>query len=232
MNALSFEKLSFVLCPTTFPDSTHEHIHQENFSFWWNSWESVFRDMGLNQKLSSDLFTRQDFTASLFLDRECIGQICFRVVETQHLPTKLDSYFKNWTEKSMSLLTADGSRVLISSYLSVSKKYRGPAHFGVPVKDILIGFYGLLKQESLASSIAAAPRKDRNVNRTCAEWGGVLVEESIPSGYGDLVDLVVFRNDCLAKAQGHPLFPAIQSLWRKRISISKSSQSKSLPLSA
>lgn len=225
------DQLSFVKCPTVFADKRYEAIYQQTYDFWWTSWESVFRERGLGV-LSSDLFTRQHFTGSLFYGPQCIGQICYRLVDLSQPATRQDSYFHNWTDGALQALTCEGSQVLVSSYLSVHPDYRGPRLWGTSVKDALIGFYSFLKEECHASGIAAAPRRDRNVNRTCRDWGGVLVEESVPSGYGDFVDLVVFQNNCATKAKEHPHYFFISHLWQNRLFINQEPKNKYLTLSA
>lgn len=232
MSFVNLEKLSFVVCPTKFPLKQQEYLYQENFNFWWKNWSAAFLELGLKQNLHSDMYTRQEFTGSLFYDGKCIGQICYRGVDLAQLSSRHDSYFKNWTENALEHLTFDGSRVLISSFLSVSKEYRGSQFFGFSVKDLLLGFSDRLMRECGASSMSAAPRRDRNVHLTCKAWGGVVVEENIPSGYGDFVDLIVFTKNSHKIGDGHRLHDLVESLWLGKTVVSQVQHSTPLSLSA
>lgn len=231
-NQINLSKLSLVICPTKFPRRDFSHIHEQTFRFWWSNWQKAYKDLNLNQKLFSDIFTRQDFTGNLFFEKECIGQVCYRVVDAASTPTRLDSYFKNWSDESFSVLASNGSRVLVTCFLSVAENYRGHEIFGIAVKDILMGFSSFLNDQQLTTSVAAAPRKNRNVNRTCTDWGGVVVESDVPSGYGDLVDLVVFGKNFDATTRKHPHFSEINSIWKKKIIIPTEESSQYLSMSA
>jgi hypothetical protein len=232
VSVLDPKKLSYVICPTKFPSKDQEYFHNQNFNFWWSTWEETFRELGLSQSMTSDMYTRQEFTGSLFFEAECVAQVCYRTVDLSHAPSRFDSYFKNWTEKGMTALAVSGNRVLIPSYLSVSKKYRGTNLFGFALKDLIMGFCSFILKECQADSMATTPRRDRNVPLVCTGWGGELVEEAVPSGYGDFVDIVVFGKDYSEKAKLHPLYSLAQQLWSQRMIVPQIKNSNPLPLSA
>ncbi|WP_413289256.1 hypothetical protein [Bdellovibrio sp. HCB337] len=212
-------KLQYVLVPGQRPHPEMRAVYQEVYKFWEASWEKAFNDL---QKpagfLKSDAFTRQDYVGGVLVDGKCLGLCFYRVVDASMPTTVKDSYFANWGDTHMQKLRSRGDKIVVMGNLTVSPEARG-AKLGFSMKDLILGTAAKVFTWLEADAMTLAPRRDRNVQRSCAMWGAETIAMEIPSGHGDNVDLMSFFPDVMETYPRPELGKLVDTLWEDRLHV-------------
>ena len=218
---MSQSDIKIVLCPGRFPEKQYEEIYNKIYQCWHDVWSETFLDIDQNPNLFSDAFTRQDVVAAILVDGKCRAVSLHRYTTKKTLTNPRDSYFKNWSELHIQKLCSRGQRILVSSYFTIHPSARGES-LGFSVKDYLLALTSQVFLDSNCDVMTGAARKNRKVHDVTYAWGATPVGIDVPSGHGDLVDLVAFfRNEVLAKRQGNEITPHFNQLWEDKLVISQ-----------
>lgn len=209
-------KLQYVLLPGQRPHPETRELYRSIYKFWEETWTGAFTDLKKPEGyLKSDAFTRQDYIGAVLVDGKCMGLCFYRVVDAS-MPTMMkDSYFANWSETHVEALRSRGDRIIVMGNLTVGKEARGGA-LGFSMKDLILGTAAKVLLWLEADAMTLAPRRDRNVQRSCAMWGADTIATEVPSGHGDYVDLMSFFRD---KVVGYPrpeLSKLVEDIWQSR----------------
>lgn len=211
--------LQYVIVPGQHPEEEMRSVYKEIYTFWEKSWESAFRDLKKPEGyLKSDSFTRQDYVGAVLVDGKCMG-LCFYRLADASMPTMIkDSYFSNWGETHIQKLRSYGDKIVVMGNLTVSPEARG-GKLGFSMKDLILGTAAKVFTWLEADAMTLAPRRDRNVQRSCAMWGAETIAFDIPSGHGDAVDLMFFFRDRMKTHPRPELGQLVDRLWEDRIEV-------------
>lgn len=204
-----------VLLPGARPEPAGAKLHAAAYRCWHESWSEAFRELGKPGPLHSDAFSRQREMCALFLGEQCVALSFISPLDLEHPVARADSYFHNWTDRALTSLVRDGSRVMVNGNFTVHSIARGAAP-GFSVKDVLLGLCIERFLESGAAAMTGAVRKSRNVHGLVRRWGAVTLEEDRPSGHGDLVDLVAFYKPEATSRPPLEFDATVQQLWHAR----------------
>lgn len=208
----------YALVPGANPDSSYKQIYEKTYTCWSEVWTQAYAELGLQKKLHSDAFTRQDYVGALFYQNECVALSFFRNANSKESCFAQDSYFANWNDKHRAVLSSKGSKIIVCSNFTIHQKARGKS-LGLSLKDLLVGISIETFLRSDADAMTGALRRDRNVNGACARWGGYEIATNIDSGYGDTVDLMAFFKDHILSQPLPDLKSVVNDLWEDRIEI-------------
>lgn len=208
----------FVLCPGSISEVIDRNDYQRIYQFWKRTWIDTFQQLSVNSNIFSDAFTRQDCVAAILFKGEIIATTFFREVDLTQSSEIDDSYFKNWSSQSLQKVREMGEKAIICSYFSVHPEFRN-RRIGISLKDMLLGLVVKYLLVSEADVLLGTPRVDRSMSEACLRWGAQLIEEDVPSGYGDTVDLIGFHKKQLLFAELPILFKEIGHLWASRIEL-------------
>ena len=139
---------------------------------------------------------------------------------------KYDSYFSNWSPEHIETLCRDGKNILVCSHFTIHPSARGTT-LGFPMRDLLMAYTTEFVLRMRPDAMTGAMRKNRKAHEVAYTWGALPVAADIPSGHGDLVDLVAFYPDDVVKKRSGPVIEMMESLWENKIVI-KSTQSSNL----
>jgi hypothetical protein len=128
---------------------------------------------------------------------------------------RANSYFRNWSDRARAALARNGTLVMVNSYFTVHPNARRAAP-GFSVKDVIMGLCNERFLELPAAAMTGAVRKSRNVHGLVRRWGAVTIEEDVPSGHGDLVDLIAFYKPELRRRERLEHDVMVQELWSRR----------------
>lgn len=159
---------------------------------WSRVWKDTISELGVKQDLFSDAFTRQDEILSLFHGSNCLGMLLLRWIDFSSFDYGTDSYFKSWDKQALARLIAHGSRIMVSSYLTVHPAYRS-RETGLHFRDIILDLMVRRFIDSEADTIAGITRREKKVHTTCYSLGAEMIREDIPYfSENDRVDLLGF----------------------------------------
>lgn len=217
----SLSDFSFVLCPGNRPDPRYLEVYKNIYSCWHYVWSEAFKEMGVEKKLHSDAFTRQDLIGAAFYKNECIGMAFFRWTDASRPDFALDSYFDIWNDDHRSALCSRGNNVIVCSNLTLHPNGRGKK-LGLSGKDLIVGLSLQVFLNSKADAMTGAMRVDRGANSATARWGRTTIAHRVPCEYGeDNTELVGFYHDVLAQTPRHELQSFTETLWSKRVVIER-----------
>lgn len=223
MNKNQNVNLQLVLCPTREPEPKYRHLYQKIYDCWSQVWSEAYNEANYKKRsddLKSDAFTRQDFATAIFHNDECVAVILYRHVNITLQTTHDDSFFSQWSEIHRKSLSKLGNRFIVAANLAVPPKFRNK-DFGFSFKDLAVGLIAEIALQSNADAAVATPRRDRNVHKTCYDWGATPIAQDIPWGCGIQIDLVAFCKDQVAQHRDHTLLPLLDELWHNKTVVSE-----------
>lgn len=215
--------LHLVICPTREPEKKYRHLYQEIYKCWSKVWEAAYNEANYKKRsddLKSDAFTRQDFASAIFHKENCVAVILYRHVDISLETAQDDSFFSQWTEIHRKSLSKFGNRFIVAANLAVPPEFRNK-NFGFSFKDLAVGLIAEIALQSNADGAIATPRRDRNVHRTCYDWGATPIAQDIPWGCGIQIDLVTFCKDQISQHRDHALLPLLDDLWLNKLVVSE-----------
>lgn len=215
---MSQPQLHIVLVPGRFPHPQYQSIYNEIYNCWHSVWSATFLEIDKNPTLYSDAFTRQDVVAALMLDDKCIAVSLHRYTHKDSINSQ-DSYFANWSELHIQKLCEPGPNILVSSYFTVHPSARGKS-LPYSIKDYLLALTTQVFLSSNCDAMTGAARKNRKVHDVTYAWGATPVGQDIPSGHGDLVDLVAFhRKEVEEKRKSNSIIEHFNQMWNQKLVI-------------
>ncbi len=202
---------------------TYNKIYQ----CWRDVWSETFLEIDKNPVLYSDAFTRQDLISAILVDGECKALCVHRYADAKMGTLAHDSYFNNWSETHLQKLLSRGPQVLVCSYLTIHQSARKQS-VGIPLIEYLVGLGTEVFIQSNADVMTGAMRKNRKAHDVTYHWGATPVGIDIPSGHGDLVDLVAFfKEEVMERKAIHPVTPHLEELWNQILVIKQEIPEKS-----
>ncbi|MEN0058360.1 MAG: hypothetical protein AAGB31_05960 [Bdellovibrio sp.] len=209
---------SYVMCPGSQPLKEFNEIHKQIYKCWHEVWEKTFEELKIEKKVYSDAFTRQDYVGALFFQNICVGMSFFRWAHRERDDFSRDSYFENWQAQHLDVLCSQGPDIIVCSNYTLHPLARGN-QLGLSTKDLLLGMIVETFLNSQAHAMTGAVRKSRKVNEVCSRWGATEIDQDIPSGYGDMVDIMAFFKDQVRNHPRHELKALAEDLWNERLHI-------------
>lgn len=165
------------------------------YQCWSEVWRETFAELEGRTELHSDDFTRQDEISALFHGYECIALFFSRKVDLSHPFSRDDSYFSVWPEAARAAACARGSRVWVSSNITIHRDWRRPANCSLArlICALIIERFLISDADVLVGTM----RNDRRMNTVTYELGAKPLAENVIH-HGVPVDLVAFyRGECV-----------------------------------
>lgn len=184
--------LSFLKPPRNLESSDPRKLRAA-FGTWSRVWNDTIKELGIEQRLFSDSFTRQDEIMTIFHGPVCVGMLLLRFIDFQYFDFSTDSYFKVWEKADISRLIQSGDKIMISSYLTVLPSYRAKES-GIKFGEIILDLMAQRFLISNCDSIAGITRRERKVHVTSYSLGAEMIKSDLPFfAPHDRVDLLVFE---------------------------------------
>jgi hypothetical protein len=215
---MDHKKVQFVICPGRYPSPQHASLYKKIYDCWHDVWSHAFKELHGDADLKSDNFTRQDFVCAVMVDGECKAMSLYRHMDAKDKTLERDSYFSNWSEIHRAKLSSQGPKILVCSHFTIHSSARKDL-MGFSMRDVLMGSCSEVAIHTSADAMTGAMRKDRKVHDLALNWGALLVARDVPSGHGDLVDLVAFFKDEVKSRRQHEYVPFVQRLWEEKLVI-------------
>ncbi len=214
------QDFSYILCPGSQPETDYFAEYEKIYTCWMEVWSEAFAEIGITKALHSDAFSRQDYVGALLYQKECVGLVFFRWVNSQLPGFAADSYFANWSPQHLNTLCSRGNKIIVCSNFTVHSKFRRNK-LGLSVKDLLCGLLVETFLHSDANGMTGAVRVSKGVNSLVERWGATPIDRNIRNGKGEDADtdLVAFFKDTLLAAKPSPehqlqgLQGLVQTLW-------------------
>lgn len=212
---VALERLKLILCPTKNVNQQDQEILKQVYQFWLSSWKAAYQGLGQNSdELTSDAFTRADFTGSFFYKNSCIATVLIRWLHPSEPPYPEDSYFcRTWNKHFKSFRQFD--KIMICSHMCFDSSLKQLSI--VPsVRDAMVYTHMRVFLESGADRLLATPRVDRKVDTLLYSWHAQPLEKEVASGYGDTMALTFFRPEDARQSSTERTTPALEQLWEQR----------------
>lgn len=176
------------------------------YECWSDVWKQTFSELEGRASLPSDDFTRQDEIGALFHGYECIALFFSRLVDLSSPLAQDDSYFSVWPKDARQAACLHGSRVWVSSNITIHPRWRKPGNIALSglICALIIERFMLSDADVLVGTM----RNDRKMNTVTYGLGAKPLATGVIH-HGVPVDLVAFyRNEC----QRPPLDAASEDL--------------------
>lgn len=190
----ALERLKLILCPTKNVSHQDQKTLDQVYQFWLLSWKVAYQNLGQNpEQLTSDAFTRADFTGSLFHEGSCVTTVLIRWLHPSEPPYPEDSYFfRAWKKHFDKFRQFD--KIMICSHMCFAPTLKQLSV--IPsVRDAMVYTHMRVFLESGADRLLATPRVDRKVDSLLYSWHAQPIEKEVESGYGDTMALTFFRRE-------------------------------------
>lgn len=202
------------LLPGSANIQTYSKQTERAFKSWHQVWSAAFEEVGIEKKLFSDEFTRQDDVMALFEGDKCLASLFFRNVDLSQDLHRMDSYFAEWPELAVQRLMRDSQHICVGSQTTVIPEARG-RYKQISMKRLLLALlvqYCIHNDDS--SAVTAAMRNAKGMQKVGCEAGATLLQADVPV-HGEPTDLMAFyKKDLLNfKHQYHEL---ASRLWNGR----------------
>lgn len=197
------------------------------YSCWSEIWGRAFADLGVisnPQDLASDDFNRLDEIGALFDPGGApVGVLGFRKMDLSVNRFRDDSYFKKWKShhllrnyenETILIACQAGALPTIKKTLSYQKSFQDQNGKVLSVREILVGLSVMRLLTSPCRFMLATPRLDRGVGEASNRWGGKSMIKDVPTGYGDLTDLIVFDKIDLGEIEKQKGFSVVNELYK------------------
>jgi hypothetical protein len=164
------------------------------YQCWSEVWKQTFTELEGRSVLFSDDFTRQDEIGALFHGYECIGLFFSRQVDLASPLVQDDSYFSVWPAEARRTACLHGSRVWLSSNITIHPNWRKPANCSLASLICALIIERFLISD--ADVLVGTMRNDRRMNSVTYGLGAKPLASDVIH-HGVPVDLVAFyRESC------------------------------------
>jgi hypothetical protein len=191
-------------------------LESKTKEFWFNFWESVFRNNGSSTKPSFENLLRHDYVCVLSSDGTPIALSCSSLFDLSLRSTRSHPYFAGvFTDTYLSNLAQMKVRSATSiEYLSVNPAHRRRA-VNIPLAQILIGLHVELFKSLGLDAIVAVSRSDVKVTQMAEKFGYRALVRGVQL-HNTPCDLIT----CLrSEARPHPdptVRALVERLWNER----------------
>lgn len=202
-------------------------LYNETYRVWKEVWSSTYQEIGKDQGLHSDGFTRQTRIAAIFNHDTCIALCGLRRTNFNYHNMRDDSLLMAWTDDAYSKLVRDGTDIAVCSYLTVAPEFRRPLENGTETRD-LIGMVSIKSFLDLGADVMTGTmRMARRTNRVANHVNGTFLGTS--SMHGSEAQLFAFyAKEMKAIEQQRPNI-WLDDLWRRRTVIPAPAINTELP---
>jgi hypothetical protein len=180
------------------------------YQCWSDVWKQTFAELEGRSGLPSDDFTRQDEIGTLFHGYECVALFFSRRVDLSSPLAQDDSYFSVWPKEARQAACARGSRVWVSSNITIHPNWRKPANLSLSrlLCALIIERFLLSDADVLVGTM----RNDRSMNTVTYGLGAQPLVRNVIH-HGVPVDLVAFyRQDCVRQPLDERTEALVQAL--------------------
>lgn len=191
------------------------NIYHDSYQMWKTVWKEAFTEVKGNSFFFSDQFTRQHSIGSLFYKNQCIMLSFFRPVNFNFESVNDDSYFDVWPEEAIDELCKYGKSILVGSYITVHKDFRGNS-FPYSLKKLAFDFSVCYMEDCGADALCGTMRSLRGMTAPATECGSIILKEKIKY-HREIVDLVVCYSSKHRKSSLDIQHHFVKSLWNKKI---------------
>ena len=183
--------MRFLIMSTRFVPQKLSQDLARAYTLWKEVWDVAFKtELGVEEPLYSDNFSRQSHVAVLFNEQEPIVLTTLNILNLKNICDLDDSYFKVWPEFARRKLEKESKSIITCGNLALNFNYRRGA-LGVSGKDLI--FYLLVKYLKYSSfdSMVAAVRLEKGMDRAAYRTGAHSIMKNVPYTIpGRFVDLV------------------------------------------
>ena len=180
------------------------------YQCWSEVWKQTFTELEGRSALPSDDFTRQDEVGALFHGYDCIALFFSRRLDLRSPLAQDDSYFSVWPKEAREAACARGSRVWVSSNITIHPSWRKPANFSLSrlICALIIERFLISDADVLVGTM----RNDRGMNTVTYGLGAKPLLRDV-THHGVPVDLVAFfRDGCVRPALDDGTEALVQTL--------------------
>lgn len=217
MSSLDVNDLRLVLLPLRAPVPAFADKYRAAQACWEDVWLGLYDRHGVEQPLFLDHLLRQDEAACLFVGDRCLGMILFRTLDFTVMDYGRDSYFKEWEPADRTMLLRHGSKVFLTTFLTVHPDFRNFSR-EFKFKEVLLNIMIKRFLASDADVISGVTRRDRGINDESFKLGATLVREDVPyMGDRFRVDLVAFYRSEARESTNLDVRRLCHRLWAERI---------------
>ncbi len=164
----------YYLMPSRHPVKGYEDQYILAYQAWRAAWEKFRREIGVQEKLTSDGFVLPDEIGALFYQGKCVGLSAFTFGTLQTGPMPDFSWFNGWSDLSYQKLKNISTDAIICSQFTVSPEFTGKNQL-IRWKD-MISLYSLMRFHSSDSAVMAGHLNlTRKVDDACGESSGATV---------------------------------------------------------
>lgn len=200
------------------------HVEQKLAKFYTPAaecWEKVWRDLflssGFNKPLFLDNLIRQDEAACIFNGDRCAAMILFRLVDFGLMDFRRDSYFTEWHSGNLDKLLRHGSKVFVTSYLTVHPEFRNFSP-EVKFKSVLLDIMVKRFLQTSADVISGITRCDRGINDEVYRLGAETVSANEDYMEGRFkVDLIAIPKGKAIESPEVHVRALSDRLWKTRL---------------
>lgn len=216
---LELNKLRYYLFSGEGVPPEQQEIYDKCYNLWRKVWTQTLADLNSPQKLFSDGFTRQTKIGCLFYEDQCVAMSAFRDVDFSIPAQRDDSLLNAWTPEAYDLLTADGSRVCIATYLTVDPDFRGEIAPEITLKLLIVNLCSKYIVESDCDVMTGTMRCNRGTDKSAYNSGARFIQKA--QMYGVEVDLVgFFKKELQQNPQTYSNLWS-ESLWKNKVILPK-----------
>jgi len=217
MSRLVEKQFQLVMLPFRPMEASWATYYQRAAACWEQVWLGLYEATKFPGPLFLDSLLRQDEAACIFTPTECVGMILFRTVDFRIMDFRKDSYFKEWNEEDLRKLLKHGSRVFVTSYLTVHPDFRNFSP-QVKFKSVLLDLMIKRFLPSDADVISGVTRRDRNINDETYRLGAEVVcaERDYMEGRFK-VDLIAIHKKNAVESLDPHVRALSDSIWNNRL---------------
>lgn len=217
MNGLLKDDLRLILLPLRSPQPEHAAHYRAAQACWEDVWFGLYDQHRIAQPLFLDHLLRQDEAACLFYQERCVALILFRTLDFSLMNYERDSYFKEWTAEDRAALMRHGSKVFLTTFLTVHPDFRNYSR-DLKFKEVLLDIMIKRFLQSDADVISGVTRRDRGINDESFKLGATLIREDVPyMGDRFRVDLVAFYRADARGSANLEVRRLCDRLWAERL---------------
>lgn len=215
---VSLDDLKFVIFSGTGENAPMSTL-TEAYRTWKLVWSKAFLELDGNGQIFSDGFTRQTKIGAIFYKDICVSLAAFREADFNYIFQREDSLLNSWDDDAYKILTSDGKRVSICSYLSVHPEFRGFINTDVTFKLIMVHLCARVLLDSSCDVMTGTMRCNRGTDKSAYSAGATFIKKA--SMHNVEVDLVGFyKKHILANLKNYT-HPWAEVVWANRIDYTK-----------
>jgi hypothetical protein len=219
---LSLQDLQYYLLSGAGVPEESLPIYEETYRVWKMIWSQTLREVDNVSEIPCDGFTRQTKIGALFYKDRCIAMTTCHEVDFKFSSHRDDSLLAAWDEEAFRLLTKDGTKVSICSYLSVHPDFRGEVAPGIVLKHLATYLIVKVFLNSDCDVMTGTMRVSRGTDKSAYGAGATFLKRS--SMHGEEADLVAFYRSHIENSGTRYQHLWAERLWNQKIDLLEKEQ--------